>query len=199
MDKYELRDDVVPLKETQGANKWWNRLRAPGDKTKWTTLEHNGILFPAEYVPHGIPLLYDGTEIPLAHDAEEVASMWATMLETAVDFTRNPTFAKNFFRDFRALLPKDSPIKELSKCDFDRMKKHLTHERETTKLIRKTDKDVRAREKKEKDVRTKAKRQIHMIAVSIDQKKACSVVFFPNRILIVAFPFAFFFFVVLLL
>lgn len=155
MDKFTVRSDVVPLKETQGANKWWNRLRAPGDKTKWTTLEHNGILFPAEYVPHKLPLNYDGEDIVLNPEAEEVASMWATMLETAVDFTRNPTFAKNFFRDFKALLPKDSPIKDLTKCNFDRMRQHLKQERETAKLIKNSDKEAKAREKKEKDVSNK--------------------------------------------
>lgn len=131
----------------------WNRLRAPGDKTKWTTLEHNGILFPAEYAAHGKPLVYDGVEMVLPADAEEVATMWATMLDTAADFCKNPTFAKNFFRDFKATLPKDTPIKEMAKCDFEIMRVFLTRERETAKLLKKTmDKEAKAREKKEKDL-----------------------------------------------
>ena len=45
--------------------------------TKWTTLEHNGVLFPPPYVPHGIPLIYDGKEVILGPDAEETATLYA--------------------------------------------------------------------------------------------------------------------------
>lgn len=32
------------------------------DKTeKWKTLEHNGVFFPPEYVPHGIKMKYKGS------------------------------------------------------------------------------------------------------------------------------------------
>ena len=148
MDKYDLRAVVEPLKETQGANKWWNRLRAPGDKTKWTTLEHNGILFPAAYVPHGLPFKYDGSELVLTAEQEEVASMWALMPE---NFQQLPTFAKNFFRDFKALFPKDSKLKELAKCDFSAIAKHLINERDTAKIIKKNDAKARARDKAEKE------------------------------------------------
>ncbi len=35
-----------------------------GDK-KWDTLEHHGVVFPPEYEPHGVPLVYDGEEVQL--------------------------------------------------------------------------------------------------------------------------------------
>ena len=148
MDKYQIRSDIQPLKETQGANKWWNRPRAPGDKTKWTTLEHNGILFPAAYVQHKVPVYYEDQPVELTIEQEEVASMWALMPE---QYTAQPTFRKNFFRDWKALFPKDSVIKDLNKCDFTVMTKHLTNERDTAKLIKKSDPKARQREKAEKD------------------------------------------------
>lgn len=148
MDKYIVRADIQPLKETQGANKWWNRMRAPGDKTKWTSLEHNGILFPAEYVAHKVPVYYEEKAVELTIEQEEVASMWALMPE---QYTAQATFRKNFFRDWKALFPKDSIIKDLNKCDFTVMTKHLTTERDTAKLIKKSDSAARAREKAEKD------------------------------------------------
>jgi len=147
MDKYILRENVEPLKELKGANKWWNRPRAPGDKTKWETLEHNGILFPAAYVPHGKPLLYDNEEMILSPEQEEVASMWALMDEK---YTSQPTFAKNFFRDFKALFPAPVKVKDLAKCDFTLIKAHLVKERDSAKLIKKHDAKARAREREEK-------------------------------------------------
>lgn len=32
---------------------------------KWATLEHHGVVFPPEYEPHGVPLMYDGEEVQL--------------------------------------------------------------------------------------------------------------------------------------
>lgn len=28
--------------------------------SKWVTLEHNGVLFPPPYEPHGVKMKYDG-------------------------------------------------------------------------------------------------------------------------------------------
>lgn len=93
-------------------------------QTKWSSLEHNGILFPAAYIPHNKPMLYEGAEVVLTPEQEEVASMWALMPES---YQQQPTFAKNFFRDFKALFPKDSHIKELAKVN----KKKKKEERQT--------------------------------------------------------------------
>lgn len=43
-----------------------------------------GVLFPPEYVPHNLPVLYDGEEIQLSPEAEEVATMYAGMVEVCV-------------------------------------------------------------------------------------------------------------------
>ena len=45
------------------------------DKTvKWDTLEHSGVLFPPEYTPHGVKMLYDGKSIDLTREQEEVCT-----------------------------------------------------------------------------------------------------------------------------
>jgi DNA topoisomerase-1 len=41
--------------------RWWESENAEGDGTvKWNTLEHNGVYFPPEYVPHNVKMKYDG-------------------------------------------------------------------------------------------------------------------------------------------
>ena len=41
-------------------------------QTKWTTLEHNGVIFPPPYKPHGIKILYKGKPVDLTIEQEEV-------------------------------------------------------------------------------------------------------------------------------
>jgi DNA topoisomerase-1 len=39
---------------------------------KWTTLVHNGVIFPPPYKPHGVKILYKGKPIDLTPEQEEV-------------------------------------------------------------------------------------------------------------------------------
>lgn len=39
---------------------------------KWTTLVHNGVIFPPSYKPHGIKILYKGKPVELTTEQEEV-------------------------------------------------------------------------------------------------------------------------------
>ena len=34
-----------------------------GSGRKWKTLIHNGVMFPPEYVLHGIPVIYEGNKV----------------------------------------------------------------------------------------------------------------------------------------
>lgn len=40
---------------------------------KWTTLEHNGVIFPPPYKPHGVKMLYNGKPVNLTPEQEEVS------------------------------------------------------------------------------------------------------------------------------
>lgn len=55
------------------------KLPSDDKDVKWTTLEHGGVLFPPEYEPHGVKMLYDGREIDLTPAQEEVRS-WPCLL-----------------------------------------------------------------------------------------------------------------------
>lgn len=48
----------------------------------WSTLEHGGVLFPPEYEPHGVQMLYDGVPVDLTPEQEEVATFFAAMKES---------------------------------------------------------------------------------------------------------------------
>ncbi|KAJ1672074.1 DNA topoisomerase 1, partial [Spiromyces aspiralis] len=113
------------------------------DSIKWTTLEHNGVLFPPPYEPHGVPLLYNGKPIYLEPEAEEAASFFAAM--TGTEYLNNPIFIKNFFDDFLDVISRCKnkyPIKEFSKCDFSLISDHLAREREAKKNMSKEEKKV---------------------------------------------------------
>lgn len=48
-------------------------LPSSGDgQKKWTTLVHNGVIFPPPYQPHGVKILYKGKPVDLTPEQEEV-------------------------------------------------------------------------------------------------------------------------------
>ncbi|KAI8065550.1 hypothetical protein BC940DRAFT_304395 [Gongronella butleri] len=137
--------------------KWWedqDNGDVNGDNgdgsIKWTQLIHQGVLFPPEYEPHGVKMKYDGQKVTLTPDAEEVASFFAALLET--DHGKNPTFQKNFFRDFQQVLaanPKNPPIKHFDKCDFRPIWEKFERDKERKKAMFKEEK-LRIKEEKNK-------------------------------------------------
>jgi hypothetical protein len=110
---------------------------ATKEEFKWTTLEHGGVLFPPEYTPHGVKLKYDGVPVDLTPEQEEVATMYATMLETDYITQKKRTFLDNFWAAFKPLLGKDHVVKCLEKCDFRDIYNHLMAEREAKKNLSK--------------------------------------------------------------
>ncbi|RAH50774.1 DNA topoisomerase 1 [Aspergillus brunneoviolaceus CBS 621.78] len=126
--KKEESEEVEDADEEE-EYKWWEDPTKGDGTIKWTTLEHNGVVFPPPYepLPKNVKLKYDGIPVNLHPDAEEVAGFFGSMLNST-HHVENPTFQKNFFMDFRDILKKtggatDSKgnkvdIKEFSKCDF---------------------------------------------------------------------------------
>jgi DNA topoisomerase I len=126
--------------------RWWEDP-AKGDGTKkWETLQHQGVIFPPAYepLPKSVKMLYDGKPISMHPDAEEVASFFGSMLNSTHN-VENPTFQKNFFKDFQAILKKtggakDSSgdkvtIKEFKKCNFSPIYDHYLAQREAKKAL----------------------------------------------------------------
>jgi DNA topoisomerase-1 len=126
--------------------RWWEDT-AKGDGTKkWDTLEHNGVVFPPEYqpLPKNVKLIYDGTPVTLQPEAEEAATFYGSMLNSTHN-VENPTFNKNFFEDFTAILDKTGhgkdkdgktvKIKKFEKCDFKPIFEHFEAERTAKKAL----------------------------------------------------------------
>ena len=102
-------------------------------KKKWTTLEHNGVLFPPEYVMNEVPVIYNGKKIVLSPEAEESANLYAKFIES--DYIKNSVFRKNFWNDWKKILGSDHEIKDLVGCDFGLIYEHLLKIKEEKKLI----------------------------------------------------------------
>ncbi|KAE8775865.1 DNA topoisomerase 1 [Hordeum vulgare] len=86
-------------------------------RNKWSTLEHNGVVFPPPYKPHGVKMLYHGQPVDLTPEQEEVvATMFAVMKDT--EYASNETFINNFFTDWRKILGKTHIITKFELCDF---------------------------------------------------------------------------------
>ncbi|XP_059638296.1 DNA topoisomerase 1-like isoform X2 [Cornus florida] len=87
-----------------------------GEGQKWITLVHNGVIFPPPYKPHGVKMLYKGKPVDLTPEQEEVATMFAVMLDT--DYMNKPKFKENFMTDWRKILGKNHVIQKLDDCNF---------------------------------------------------------------------------------
>jgi DNA topoisomerase I len=126
--------------------RWWEDP-AKGDGTKkWDTLQHQGVIFPPPYepLPKNVKMLYDGKPISMHPDAEEVASFFGSMLNSTHN-VENPTFQRNFFKDFQEILKKTGgaksssgekvAIKEFTRCDFRPVYDYYSAQREAKKAL----------------------------------------------------------------
>ena len=77
---------------------WKVNMQLGGGKPQWTVLQHNGPMFPPDYVPHKVPVVINNMDIVLAHEAEELATMFARFIDTP--YMENNTFKKNFWKEF---------------------------------------------------------------------------------------------------
>ncbi|KAL8766002.1 MAG: hypothetical protein Q9209_007091 [Squamulea sp. 1 TL-2023] len=145
MKKEETEQDQEAEDEEE-EYRWWEDPTKGDGTTKWTTLEHAGVVFPPPYepLPKNVRLLYDGRPVTLAPEAEEVATFFGSMLNSTHN-VENPTFQKNFFADFQEILKKSGgardkegsrvEIKEFAKCDFKPIFEYFDAQRAEKKAL----------------------------------------------------------------
>jgi len=159
-----VKEEIKPLEPLQGALKWWehedddtvsySKSDDSKSKIKWHTLDHNGVVFAPKYCPHGIRMKYDGKELELTTDQEEIATMFAVMIET--DWAQKEKFRKNFMKEFTKILRDKSQqrqfpeVKDLDKCDFRAIYDWYQQKREDEK-IKKKDPEYKKKIKIEKE------------------------------------------------
>ncbi|KAL5554338.1 hypothetical protein UlMin_041739 [Ulmus minor] len=135
-------------------------LPISGDgQKKWTTLVHNGVIFPPAYKPHGVKMLYNGKPVDLTPEQEEVGSsslndafcsiipysiffkssypQVATMFTVMkdIEYVQKQTFRHNFWTDWRKLLGKNHVIQNLDTCDFTPIYDWYQNEKEQKKQM----------------------------------------------------------------
>lgn len=142
---------------------WWNAPKPEDDTIKWTTLEHNGVLFAPSYepLPKSAKLYYDGQPVKISLEAEEVATFWCAMMTAgSAHHLDNPVFRNNFFHDFSEIVKKEGArndkgekvsIKTLDKCDFSKLFDAwlIRSEANKTKNLSKEEKEVAKKKKEE--------------------------------------------------
>ena len=144
--KSEETEQDREAEEEEDEYRWWEDPTKGDGTKKWTTLEHNGVVFPPEYepLPKHVKLIYDGIPVTLHKDAEEVATFYGSMLNSTHN-VENETFNKNFFEDFTAILDqtghgkdkdgKTVKIKKFEKCDFKPIFEFFDAERQRKKAL----------------------------------------------------------------
>lgn len=119
-------NDVIQI------NKWWEKPAEEGeDELRWKHLEHNGVLFPANYEQHNIKLKYKGQPIKLTPEQEEIVTFWANVVNT--DFSEKQIAQKNFLKELKKVLPNEYANAQLSDFDFTDIHEYLQSIREKNK------------------------------------------------------------------
>ncbi|KAL2323774.1 hypothetical protein Fmac_028153 [Flemingia macrophylla] len=144
-----LKKQSKKIKKT-GKNSQYSKstklLPSSGDgQKKWTTLVHNGVIFPPAYEPHGVKMLYKGKPVVLTPEQEEVATMFAVMRDT--DYMQKDRFKDNFWNDWRKLLGKNHAIQNLKDCDFSPIYDWYQSEKEKKKQMSSDEKKALKEEK----------------------------------------------------
>ncbi|KAI4972791.1 hypothetical protein ZWY2020_003716 [Hordeum vulgare] len=135
-------------KKAMKSSQFSKSLREPpgsGGGKKWSTLEHNGVIFPPLYNPHGVKMLYNGQPVELTPDEEEVATMFAVMKDT--EYATKKTFIDNFFGDWKKILGKNHIIKKFELCDFTPIFEWHLREKEKKKQMTSEEKKALREEK----------------------------------------------------
>lgn len=130
--------------------KWWEEER-PGEGIKWKTLEHNGPVFPPEYepLPSNVKFYYNGKQMKLSSEAEEVAGFYGKMLDH--EYTSKEVFNKNFFKDWRKVMTESERerITDLKLCNFKEMLDYFKDQSEKRKQMTKEEKQEIKRKNEE--------------------------------------------------
>ena len=155
-------EDADVKDEDEEEYKWWEDPTKGDGTKKWTTLEHNGVVFPPPYelLPKNVKLKYNGVPVSLHPEAEEVAGFFGGMLNSTHN-VENPVFQKNFFADFKDILKKTGgakdaqgnkvDIKEFAKCDFKPIFEFYDAQREEKRNLPSAEKKALKAEKDEQE------------------------------------------------
>lgn len=114
---------------------------------KWTTLRHNGLMFPEPYVPHNIPIQLNKSTIPISPLQEEFITYFVMLNDK---YSKDDVLRKNFWKDWISLGPRNvfneilnSPD-PLSKLNLSAIQAHVDRTRaakkEKASLLTKTEK-----------------------------------------------------------
>jgi len=174
LEKYKKDKKPIKDKKTIKDKKPIKHIinKQEGGKTilKWKTLEHNGPLFPADYIPHKLPLKYKSNgniiEINLTPIQEEYAMLYTKYLNT--DYIQNKTFNKNFWHDWKKLLGKNTQIETLEGCDFTEYKEILEKEKEIAKNTINPNVSFSNEIESENEIQSENKDQISRVIYNID-------------------------------
>ena len=111
-------------------------------KEKWTTLQHNGVLFPKEYK-------YIGFDKNISSLAEEMLYHYSAKLET--DYVKDFTFNSNFWKALKQQLPKDYQSKKFPEDFLPLIKIIFSHIQKKKEALKQISKETKTCEKKEKE------------------------------------------------
>jgi DNA topoisomerase I len=111
------------------------QTRASARKKQWTTLSHNGVVFPESYKsdPRTNTIMIKGEKIQMNPAQEEMAVAWAKKIGTP--YVQDPVFQKNFMSDFLKLFPEKYRNAKISDIIFPTLPEKIELTKEQKKAL----------------------------------------------------------------
>lgn len=145
--------------------KWWEDdelLKISKTGPKWQYLEHNGVSFPKDYEYRGVKLKYDGEQIKLTKQQEEIIYFWCQTIGT--DWEQKKIYRKNVENLISSTF---SSPKKLEKFDFKPMLSQMKKEKEEKEKIKEARK-LWSQTKKQEEKRKKLLKDNHFGFAIVD-------------------------------
>ena len=121
---------------------------------KWKTLQHNGILFPPDFVSKGIKIKINGQNIDLSLSQEEMVYQWAKKKDapkpgTTEKYVEDSVFQKNFVLDFAKTFNGKFKNLQYNQINFSQAYKLVDKEKESKEMMTKDEKKALAAKRKQ--------------------------------------------------
>ena len=157
-----------------------NKVKKKKEK-KWSTLQHNGILFPPVYEAKGLSISINGKKTALTPLQEEMAYLWSKKKDTP--YAQDTVFQKNFTKDFSRHLGKAYSGIKYSDIDFSSIYKIVDAEKDARDMMTKEDRKAPVPTVYLGSGFSSSKISAIFLATSTGSVPNCAIIFMPETTL----------------
>ncbi len=132
-----------PIKSFLNTREKWRNVSAkeketPSRERRWSSLIHNGVIFPQKYAFKGFPIKIRGAPFKATPLQEEM--LFAIARKIGTPYLEDPVFIENFMSDFSKTLPRELMEVKFGEIDLSAIRKFQEEEKAAKERLTKEEK-----------------------------------------------------------